>query len=151
MRDLVAVHGDGLRDLAYVDVLVVADGGAPIAARVDLTQIQSGRRTTTVFVCPACRLPRCLLRARKGSLACSRCHRHRTRRQMEQSRSDWTRRGGREEDEILRLLVPTGERAPRTMVDPSVLVSQLLQADRARVGLLRDRLEVLKAVVAARR
>ena len=149
-RDVLAVYGHAIHTLTYVDVVVIADGGAPIAARVDLMQIQSGRRTLTVFVCPSCRLPRHLLRARRGFLSCSRCHRHRTRRQLERSRADWNRWGGRQEDEILRLLVPTGERPPKTLVDPSLLVTQLLQADRARVDLLRERLEGLKAVVEAR-
>lgn len=150
MRDVLAVYGDSVRDVGYVDVLVVGEGGAPLSARIELTELQAGRRKAMAFVCKTCRLPRHLLILRRGALQCSRCHRYKTRRQMEQGLADWSRRGGREEDELLRLLVPTGKRPPTRVVEPSLLVKALLDGDRARLEQLRERLQLLTACLETR-
>ena len=146
-RDLRAVFGARLRELQHVDVVVVAGNGTPIAGRLALVNVAAGHGTRRAMVCPACREPRHLLLAREGALKCSQCLRCRTRRQQEVHRADFRRRGGREEDRLLRhLLTPSRRRTATTLRDARHLANLLLHADRVRVAALRERLERLTSV-----
>ena len=147
VRDLRASLGDHLAELEYVDILVVAEDGMVVTARVELTTVRSGPSTRRTFICPACAEPRHLLLAREGTLRWSR--HHRTRRQTERNRADFRRMGGREEDRLLRLLLsPWRRRTSTRLTEARRLLNVLIQADRERVALLREKLDVLKKAVA---
>jgi hypothetical protein len=148
-RDLRAVCGADLQRLEYVDIVVLeADGGMPVAARIELADVRSGWSRRRAFVCPTCRKGRHLLLGRGGKLQCSTCHQFRTRRQTERTCDDFTKRGGRQEDQLLRLLSPRwrGTTSVR-LVKARRLVGALLETDRARVALLREQLEALRMAV----
>lgn len=147
VRDLRAVLGDDLRELDFVDVLVVAENSAVVTARVELTDVRSGPSTRRAFVCPACREPRHLLLAREGTLRCS--SHYRTRRQTERHRADFRRRGGLEEDRLLRLLLsPWRRRTEARLIEARRLAKMVLENDRARVDHLHEQLEALKTIIA---
>jgi hypothetical protein len=147
LRDLRAALGDPLTDLHVVDVVVVAEDGGAVAARIELTTIKSGPSARRLFVCPTCRAPAYLLFARRGALQCSR--HQRTRRQLENHRADFRRRGGLEEDLLLRILLSPSRRRTRARLrEAERLANLLLHDDHARVAVLRARLELLVVVVA---
>ena len=148
-RDLRAVYGADLQRLEHVDVVVLdADGGMPLAARIELMDVRSGWSRRRALVCPACRRGRHLLLGRGGKLKCSTCHRFRTRRQTERSCGDFTTRGGLQEDRLLRLMLPRWS-APTSvrLLEARRLVTSLLEKDRARVALLREQLQALRMAV----
>jgi hypothetical protein len=148
LRDLRGSLGDRLNELEAVDVLVVTDEGGAIAARLELTTVRSGPSTRRVLVCPLCQEPRYVLFARKGRLECSR--HHRTRRQAELHRADFQRRGGLEEDKLLRLLTTASRRTtPGRLQEAARLVSLLLRADRARLAVLQEQVATLTVVAAS--
>lgn len=106
VRDAREALGDGFVTARSVDLLVLdADGHAPVSASIELVDLASGARVHRVFSCPACQSAVRLLIARMGRLACRRCQRARTRRQMERTRADWRRHGGASEDVVIRLLL----------------------------------------------
>jgi hypothetical protein len=145
VRDLRAALGHALDELDDVDVVVLAEEGGAIAARVELTSVRSGPSTRRAFVCPTCREPRFLLLARKGALQCNR--HQRTRRQTELHRADFQRRGGLEEDKLLRLLLTVWRRrTPSRMKEAQRLADLLLRADQGRVAVLRQQLQTLTSV-----
>ena len=147
-RDLRAVYGDRLNELGHVDVVVVADAGAPVAARIYLMDRTAGRGVQRALVCPACEQPRYVLLAKEGCLKCSRCHRHRTRRQLERHLASWNRLGGQQGDQLLRLLQrPTARPTPASMQQATQLVRHLLAADQVRTNRLREELASLSAYV----
>jgi hypothetical protein len=146
-RDLRAVYGSALRRMAAVDLIVVAERGAPVTARVELAPVASGWSWRPALVCPACLDTTHLLLAREGKLQCRRCCRHKTRRQAERSLADFRRRGGQEEDRLLRMLThPTARRA-LCLTEARRLVKALLVGDRVRIALLREKLQALTALV----
>ena len=147
-RDLRALGALAAGD--HVDVVVVADHGVPVAARIELTTVSSGPSRRIALVCPRCHEPKHLLRAREGQLQCNRCCRFRTRAQRERNRASWRRMGGREEDHLLRQLLRPGPTAAR-LRRAQRLAATLLEADRARVLELRERLESLKTAFESRR
>ena len=151
--DLRLIHGAAILTMPNVDVVVVADAGAPIAARIELTTVAFGWTKRRAFVCPACGEPRHVLRSQEGQLRCNRCrdYRHRTRRQTERTCASFRRIGGREEDRLLRLLLPTGRRATNRMTEARRLVDALITMDLAHVELLREKVETLKTVIAPAR
>ncbi len=148
-QDLRAAYGQQLAEVAHVDVVVVADAGVPVAASLELGDVACGSRTRRAMLCPACGQARHLLLAREGALKCSQCHRRRTRRQLENHRADFQRRGGLQEDRLLRLMLTPSRRGTSMRLQQARrLVRLLLRADRARVAALRARLEDLKVVAA---
>ncbi len=149
--DLRAVYGADLQHMDHVDVLVLdADGGMPVAAKIALTLVRSGWSSRRAMVCPACHEACHLLLARGGALKCRRCHRHRTRRQRERSCVEWNRMGGEAEDRLHRLLLRPGLMTPGRLTAAQGLVQSLLAADRARVARFRTTLEALTVLVATR-
>lgn len=149
-RDLRIVYGRRLASLDHVDVVVVADGGAPVVARLQLVHIASGHGTRRAMLCPTCSQPRHRLLAKEGALKCIQCHRHRTRRQLENRWADFRRRGGQQEDWLLRLmLIPSRKDCSARLRQAGRLVRVLLRADRARVAALRQQLEALMVVAAS--
>lgn len=121
----------------HVTVMVLAaDGGLPFVGRVDLGEKRSGRSSHRVFLCPECRRPRRVLYiAGPSRLLCADCSDHRTRRQRERTFASW-RRGGREEDELFRLLLRPG-RCEAALRRAHRLVDELLAGDHDRLMALR--------------
>ena len=145
-RDLRAVYGSELLRMTDVDVLVLdAEHGVPVAGRIELADVRCGPGTRRELVCPKCRAGRYVLLARSGVLACGRCHRARTRHQRERTLADWYRRGGREEDRLLRLLSPTAGRTPAKLEMARQLTFDIVSADRARLLGLQQELATLIA------
>jgi hypothetical protein len=129
-----------------VDVLVIdAEHGVPVAGRVELTDLRSGPGVRRALVCPKCRAGRYILFARSGVLACGGCHRLRTRHQRERTMADWYRRGGREEDRLLRLLAPMASHTPAKVEMARQLVLDIVSSDRARLLGLQQELATLAA------
>lgn len=85
-----------------VGVLVLgADGEPPFVGEVMVGAKLSGRSKHLAILCPKCQRSKFVLYARAGALGCAPCARRRTRRQRERTLASW-RRGGREEDRLLR-------------------------------------------------
>lgn len=152
LADLRVVYGTALRSMSHVDVVVLdVDGGGPIAAHVELGDVRAGRGNHCAILCPACGAPKSLLLARRGALKCRACHGQRTRRALERHRADWMRRGGREEDQLLRAFQPARHLTPRRLEQARELAAALVAADEARVSDLQDRLFELCADAAGLR
>lgn len=144
--DLRIVFGQELSELKYVDIVVIAEEGTALTARIALTTECFGRALRQAFVCPRCAKPRQLLLARQGKIQCSTCNRRRTRRQMERHLASWNRMGGRDEDAILRMVVPPLKPTPMRLHLASQMVRHLLEADYTRVARLREELGALMTV-----
>jgi hypothetical protein len=150
--DLVATYGSALRTMTYVDVLVIAETfGAPIAARVELGVLPSGRGAHRALVCPGCLCCSHLLLARAGKLRCRRCARDRTPHQRKRTLAEWRRRGGREGDLLLRLLAhPTRGLTSAKVEQARALITSLVAADWARLERIREDLVMLQVCVETR-
>lgn len=142
-RDLRVALGTYPNVPDVIDVVVISEEGTPITARIALTTVPFGWTRRQAFVCPGCQDARHLLLARRGRVQCSRCHRRRSRSQMEKHRADWNRRGGKEEDKILRLLLRTPSATALGLKEARRLVRTLLDADRARLDRLQQDLRAL--------
>jgi len=149
-RDLRAVYGRQLAELRHVDVVVVAEAGVPVTARLEIVDVACGHGTRRAIRCPACGQPRHVLVALEGALRCTRCHRHRTRHQLERHLANWNRRGGKEEDKVLRLLLRTPSATPEGMQEARRLVHLLLDADRARLDRLQQDLRAMTLMLETR-
>ena len=149
-RDLRSVYGDGLNELDYVDVVVISEEGVPQAARITLTMVSFGSAHQRAFICPSCQEPRHLLLARRGKIQCSTCHRRRSRRQKEHHFAAWNRLGGRQEDQLVRLLLRPTRPTPARMHQATRLAHLLLNTDRVRAAQLREELNALMTAVQSR-
>jgi recombinational DNA repair protein RecR len=69
---------------------------------------------------------------------------------MEKHRADWNRRGGKEEDKILRLLLRTPSATALGLKEARRLVRTLLDADRARLDRLQQDLRALTQALETR-
>jgi hypothetical protein len=149
VEDLTAVYGAGLREMDHVDVLVLAvDGGAPVVGRVQLVNVPSGHGMHGALVCAACEKSTRLLVARAGTLRCRACVGLRTNHQRLRSLADWRRRGGREADRLLRLLAhPTRHVTPAKVAEARQLLREIIDADHARMALLKEDLAALEVCV----
>jgi hypothetical protein len=149
--DLVAVYGDALRTLTYVDVMVLpGDLGAPVVARVELGDLPSGRSVHRALVCPGCLRCCRLLLARAGILRCKGCLRDRTPHQRGRTLAGWRRRGGRDGDLLLRLLAHPHRRITAAKVDQArALVASVVAADWARLGRIREDLAAIEVCMDA--
>ncbi len=145
-RDLRAVYGASLKVMAGVGALVLdADGGLPVAAYVEFIDVRAGRGNHRAMRCPGCGGARSVLLARSATLACRACRGHRTRRQLEHRRADWTRRGGREEDELLRMFQPARRLTAARLDRARQLAAALVAEDEVRVSALQRRLDSFAA------
>jgi hypothetical protein len=137
--------------LDRVDVLVLAvDGGAPVAARVELVKVRSGHGMHDALVCAGCTKSTRLLVARAGALRCRECVGLRTNHQRWRSLADWRRRGGREADRLLRLLAhPTRHVTLAKVAEARQLVREIIDADLARVTRLKRDLATVQVCVQA--
>jgi hypothetical protein len=134
-----------------VDVMVIDPGGGmPVTGRLELCTMPAGRGQRLAFVCPKCRGGKYMLLARNGELRCRACLRHRTRRQTERTMADYVRRGGKEEDALLRLFQSARRITSRKLAQARELAMALVAADRARVEDLRGRLDDLRTYVESR-
>jgi hypothetical protein len=150
LRDARAVHGHAFNGLDYVDVLVLdIEGRSPVVGRIELVDVPGGRGMRRGFVCPRCHESTRLLVARAGELRCRICDRRRSRRQLERTRADWRRRGGCEEDQLLRLLsrpkLTTGG-----LDQAREVARQILDDDRLRLQGLMANIEVIECSIALR-
>ena len=98
-----AVAGPTFHELISVTVSIVATS-RPVRVEVTLMKKASGRGQHLLFSCPTCSLPRAILFAGDGGLACRPCTNARTRRQLESSRASWRAHDVVLEDRLLRLL-----------------------------------------------
>ncbi len=135
----------GARPVNDVAVMVLGhDGEPPFIGGVKLTSKRSGRGEHLALLCPACAMPRAVLYSRRGSLACAACTRRRTRRQAERTLASW-KRGGREEDRLLRLI---GRRRPLDQV--RALVNEIVEGDVDRARVVLDSYQAALMVVEVR-
>lgn len=106
LGDVRVALGESFAKAAFVDVLVLSRAGESASAgRLYLVDKRSGCGLHRRLACPACHQPRAVLYVDgNGGLGCARCTRHRTRRQLERTCRDYRHHGGREEDELHRLL-----------------------------------------------
>ena len=146
LGDLRAIFGASLASMGTVDVLTLdMEDATPVASRIELIDIRAGRGNHRALRCPSCGAARSVLLARRGSLACRSCRRHRTRQQLEHRRADWSRGGGREEDELFRVFRPARRLTPARVERARELALALLAADEVRVRDLRTRLDSFTA------
>ena len=148
--DVQAVFGDAAACMTGVDVVVIGEAGTLVHAHLELTRVPAGPRSRLALSCGGCGGPCHVLYAREGHLRCRRCHPHRNRRQMERHLASWNRLGGREEDLLIRLLLPSGRRPRGSPSKARGMVTSLLAADRARVARFRSTLKALTVLVATR-
>lgn len=132
VRDVRAL--DGVRPGVRVGVLVLGPPGEPLfVGDVALTTKRSGYGEHLALVCPACMRPKGILYVRSASLSCATCSRTRTRRQRERTLASW-RRGGREEDRLLRMVERGAPLAPMR-----VLVHEIVEGDLDRFDVILER------------
>ena len=145
VRDVRAVYGADVRQMAHVDVLVLDEhDGVPVAARVDLAESRWGWSHRTRLVCPTCEERRESLVARAGRLQCKGCHNDITRRARERTVANFTRRGGLEEDRVLRLLRPAPYPDGARLGHARRLVQNIVAADHSRLDVLGQQLQDLE-------
>jgi hypothetical protein len=143
-RDLRSVYGGDLRKMSDVGVLVLdEDQGVPVAACVALAERRWGWSRRKALVCPSCAEHKDALLARAGRLQCTGCHRRLTRQQREKKTADWVRRGGREEDRVLRLLRPAVNPSDARFGEARRLALEIVAADHARLDELQRRVRDL--------
>jgi hypothetical protein len=132
IRDVRRALPDG-RPGDDIAVLVLGPHGEPpFIGEVKLTSKRSGRGEHLALLCPACATPRAVLYSRRGSVACAGCTRRRTRQQTERTLASW-KRGGREEDRLLRLI---GRR--RSLDEMRALVDEIVEGDVDRAHVVLD-------------
>jgi hypothetical protein len=142
IEDVRRVLGDRIWEVNHVDVCVLAPpGGVPSAQRIVFGWKRSGRGDHRAMLCPTCGTPREILYADGvGGLACASCSKRRTREQREVNTSSWKKLGGREEDQLLRLLQRDGlSSAGRDRA--RALAEEIVRGDRDRLDALRPRIE----------
>ena len=130
IRDVRAALGSEFSKAIFVDLLVLGRPGEPASAgRVYFVDRPSGRGCQRNLACPVCHLARAVLFTdAKGGLGCARCARRRTRHQLECACRSYRRDGGREEDELLRIVG-----RPTTAVERvEALAKQIVEIDRRR-------------------
>ena len=124
VKHLRATLGGEAKDATVVELVVVA--GEVARERVDLVSKVSGRARHVAFRCPRCGEPRAVLYAEGGGrLSCGPCSGHKTRHQLESSRTDWKENAVDCEDRLFRDLMtkghtPAGLRSLRRLVDEIV-------------------------------
>lgn len=130
MRDLRLAVRD-LRAGHPIAVLVLgASGESPFVGPVTLTTKRSGHSEHPAFLCTSCGSARRILYLHGGALACATCAGARTRRQRERTLASW-RRGGKEEDRLMRL-VRRGGRVSRMRA----LVDEIVAGDTDRAAVI---------------
>ena len=141
IEDVRRVMGDRIWKVEHLDVCVLAPvGGVPSAQRIVLGWKRSGRGDHRAMLCPTCRQPKEILYADGGGrLRCSVCSKRRTREQREANLRAWKKLGGREEDQLLRLLQrdglsSAGQDRARALAD------EIVRGDRDRLDALRPRI-----------
>ncbi len=141
VRDLRAASHVG-RPGSRVGVLVLGlCGEPPFVGDVFLTSKRSGRGDHLALLCLTCARACSVLYLRARKRGCAGCSRHRTRRQTERTLASW-RRGGREEDRLLRIVGRGGStELLRRLVD------EIVAGDNDRARVLAERCS--DAVIAA--
>jgi len=125
----------------HVHLLVIDPRGGAVIDQVALTEMKAGRAFHRAFLCAGCGRPKTVLHADRGVLRCSRCLGRRTRRQGERTRADWRRRGGEQEDALLRLLLRRGGRAPAVLDRARRLMVELIGGDQDRFLALKPKID----------
>lgn len=96
-----------------------------------LRLVAGGRGHHRRLVCPGCdRTKLILFVSQRGTLACRTCLRVRTRRQRDRTCQSYTQLGGREEEDIVRLLLKPGPLTEARLALATSKIEALLQADR---------------------
>jgi hypothetical protein len=141
VTDVVAVFGRAIATRTSVCVLVLAkEAGAPFIGDVTLVRKRSGRAAHVALECPSCHLGRqILLLAAERGLECRDCGRRRTLHQSQHTLTWWKDHGGREHDQILRLVTGLGRKPAGAYRRAQRLVDELLRADADRLAALRER------------
>lgn len=131
--DLRKVFGEEVWNKHHVDVLVLgAPAELPAAARVLLDRLRQGRGQHLAVRCPGCARAVLALRVIAGALRCAQCGSRLTRQQSEKETREW-QLGGRQEDELNRLLSRQGTRTDSGRAHARGLARGLLQMDSDRV------------------
>lgn len=144
VRD-VRAGATGARPGAHVGVLVLgSDGEPPFVGTVALATKRSGHSEHLALLCGACGHGRSVLYVRGGRLACAACSRRRTRRQSERTLATW-KMGGREEDQLLRL-VGRG----RALEQLRALADELVNGDLDRAAVAIDNFQIAILCIEAR-
>jgi hypothetical protein len=131
------LDGPLAREPAQARVTVLGVEGLAVTADVSLVSKPSGRSCHRCFRCPRCGRAAAVLRAHGSELFCARCRPHRTARQLQRSTCWWRDEGGRETDQLLRLVLRHGHRSD----DARRLAADLLRADRARFQALAPKIK----------
>ena len=142
IEDVRRVLGATFWEARDIDACVLAPpGGVPSAQRIVLGWKRSGRGDHRAMLCPSCGRPREILYADGvGGLACASCSRRRTREQREVNTSAWKKLGGREEDQLLRLLQREGL-SSAGLDRARALAEEIVRGDLDRVDALRPRIK----------
>jgi hypothetical protein len=148
IADVRAALGTAFDISGHVDVAVIdPEGGVPVSAHVELGQLEAGRGRHRAFLCPGCRTPVRVLRARRGTLRCRKCHGYLTRRQLEHHTAAWNRLGGADEDRLLRLLRGARRLTPTRLELARQIAHGLAAADADRLRELQERLHDLRVCI----
>jgi len=135
--------------LAHVDLMVLAAEGPPFIGHIDLGTKRSGHSLHPALICPLCgKTKRVLYVVRGGRLACAGCAHHRSRQQRERTLASW-KRGGLEEDQLLRLLLRP-HRTDEALRHANEIVDELLAGDVDRLAALQRVTDVVGDVDASR-
>jgi late competence protein required for DNA uptake (superfamily II DNA/RNA helicase) len=137
IREIRKAVGVTTRAGATVGVFVLSSSGdAPFIGQVLVGEGQRGRSMHLTLVCPRCEAgKRSLFVGRANELGCRRCLHRLTRHQAERTLRSWRRCGGREEDQLQRL-VRRGGLTSAGLSLAQALADELLEGDRDRVAAL---------------
>ena len=145
----------GLGDAFYfsedvVNVFVLGRAGeASSACAVTLCWSSAGRGQHRMLRCPLCRgAKRLLFTDGAGGLGCSKCLKRLTRHQRDKHRREYRRLGGRQEDQLLRLIGKPTRTTPAALEQARRLADQLADGD---VGRLNEVLALASVIFNAER
>jgi hypothetical protein len=134
-------------DGSSIEVVVFARNAPPLRTTVHLTSRWAGGGWHQQIECPQCKRPTSILRLKNEELACQRCKPHRTKHQLEHKSRSWNRLGGKQADEIVRLVLDDDEPLERLLV-ANKLGRELTEADVAHVRehdrRVRDVLQIME-------
>lgn len=134
IADVALALGADLETAETIEVLVVSATDMPFAGIVRLDWKPSGPGWHRALACPHCGEPRFKLYVFDGGrLGCARCARRHPRRVAERTCATWSR-GGRDEDQLLRLVAGRSRPTEVAIEQGQRLARELIRGDEDRAA-----------------